>query len=317
MLARRAAGLFGAAAAAVSAASTAPDPTASVSPVSVAEPSGAPGASDAAGPGGAGFIGSAAGMAADVASAMESLTFSAAGSAAHAVASASHALGRLPELSRQLPAARRRALRARNRIPLPSLYALYPEASRLPVRSLGIRDVPVEEIAGTAVAGPDQRGSDFLPLPAFRSSNWQGRWQRIRRAVERMETLPPVDLQRFDDRYWVVDGHNRVAAALYGGQAAVDATVVELVVPGAPRPSEPVSLAPELAAGQAIRTAAGGRPTSLSLASDLAGEASILEAMPDETAGHGDPTLGLAGPTIDAPADGPARDAGVDQEPAP
>lgn len=162
-------------------------------------------------------------------------------------------------------AGRTRALRARNRVPLPSLHVLHPEASGLPVRSLGILPVSVDEIAGTAVAGPDQRGSDFRPLPAFRSPDWHARWLRIRTAVTRMEPLPPVDLQKYAGRYWVVDGHNRIAAALYEGQVAVDAVVQELVPPGAPQAAEAVSLAAEMADGTAIRTAAAGRRPSLAL----------------------------------------------------
>ena len=167
--------------------------------------------------------------------------------------------------------ARTRSLRARNRIPLPSLYALHPEAARLPVRSLGVQEVSVNEIAGTAVAGPDQRGSDFRPLAPFRGSDWRARWHRIRTAVARMEPLPPVDLQKFDGRYWVVDGHNRVAAALYEGQLTVDAVVQEVVSPGAPPPSERASLALEVAEGTAIRTAATGQQASLELRRDLEG----------------------------------------------
>jgi hypothetical protein len=161
------------------------------------------------------------------------------------------------------------ALRARNRIPLPSLYELHPEASRLPVRSLGLQEVSVADIVGTAVAGPDQRGSDFRPLPPFRSSDWEARWHRIRTAVARMESLPPVDLQKYDGRYWVVDGHNRIAAALFEGQLVVDATVHELVLPGAPSPSERPSMALEMAEGTAIRTAATGVTASLELRREL------------------------------------------------
>ncbi len=160
-------------------------------------------------------------------------------------------------------------LRARNRIPLPSLHELHPEASRLPVRSLGLQEVNVSDIAGTAVAGPDQRGSDFRPLPPFRGSDWHARWLRIRTALARMEPLPPVDLQKYDDRYWVLDGHNRIAAALYEGQLVVDAVVQELVPPGSPPPTERPSMALEMAEGTAIRTAATGVTASLALRREL------------------------------------------------
>ncbi len=196
---------------------------------------------------------------------------------------------------------RTRELRARNRTPLPSLPALHPEATRLPVRSLGVQEVSVDKIAGTAVAGPDQRGSDFRPLAPFRGSDWHARWQRIRTAVARMEPLPPVDLQKFDGRYWVVDGHNRIAAALYEGQLAIDAVVQEVVSPGAPPPSERASLALEVAEGAAIRTAATGQHASLELRRDLEGGL----GHPDiRTEASSEPV----GPVADAP-DGPVADA--------
>ena len=92
--------------------------------------------------------------------------------------------------------------------------------------------MPVDQILGTAVEGPPQRGGDFLPLKRRRSADWRGRWQRILSALERLEALPPVELIKFGDDYWVVDGHNRVAAALYIGQVELDAVVEELRLPG-------------------------------------------------------------------------------------
>ena len=106
---------------------------------------------------------------------------------------------------------------------------------------LGVGDklvaVPVDQIKGTAVEGPGQRGGDFLPLKDRRSDDWRSRWQRILGANERLEVLPPVELIKFGDDYWVVDGHNRVAAALYNGQMELDAVVEELRLPGMLRTS--------------------------------------------------------------------------------
>ena len=89
--------------------------------------------------------------------------------------------------------------RRRNR-PLPNLYEVHPEARLAPLREVGLCTVAVDEVIGTAVQGVAQRGLDFQPLPAFRSANWRGRLQRIRAALDRLETLPPADRRAEDGR---------------------------------------------------------------------------------------------------------------------
>jgi hypothetical protein len=165
----------------------------------------------------------------------------AAGSAATPITSAAG--------GRRAEAARLRELRASARRPLPSLWEEHPEARRASLRELGVQTVPLDKIRGTAVAGSTQRGGDFLPLRGLRGANWEGRWQRIRRAVDTLQTLPPVDLMKYGDEYWVVDGHNRVGAAKYAGQVGIDASVVELRTPGMPRSQDP-GLVGELLAEQ-------------------------------------------------------------------
>ena len=128
----------------------------------------------------------------------------------------------------EMPGARIRRLRRRARTPLPFLYDVHPEARLAPPRELGTMTIDVDDIAGTAVGPLGQRGGDFLPTKPFRSLNWGARWQRIRAAHDRLAILPPIDVIRYAGRYWVVDGHNRVAAALYNGQVQIDANVVEL-----------------------------------------------------------------------------------------
>ena len=115
---------------------------------------------------------------------------------------------------------------------LPSLYDRHPDAAAATRRALGLQEVPLDQIVGT-VRHPTQNTSDFLPLPVLRGRNWEARWQRLLRAVDALQTLPPVELVKVGDEYYVVDGHNRVAAALRAGQVAVDADVTELVLPGA------------------------------------------------------------------------------------
>ncbi len=161
--------------------------------------------------------------------------------------------------------ARVRHARRQGRQPLVNLWEAHPEAHRAAMRELGLRTLPVEEIAGTAVEGPTQRGGDFLPLRQLRGQDWRARWQRILNGIEALATLPPVDLIKFGDRYWVVDGHNRVAAALYTGQVAIDANVVEMRLPGMPSERATGNLASFLEGSRDVREAGQGRFTRTSV----------------------------------------------------
>jgi hypothetical protein len=194
----------------------------------------------------------AASMASAVAEAADELVDTIRPAAGHLASSTIEAAA---EGARRLPhhPSRRRA------VPLPNLFAVHPEARYAPVRELGLVSIPVDEIVGTAVEGPQQRGLDFKPLPAFRSKNWEARWQRILRAVRDMRSLPPIDVLRTREGYWVTDGHNRVAAARQTGQLEVDADVRAVVLPG-DAPTRPTgSLAPVLAESAQVEAAARGR----------------------------------------------------------
>jgi hypothetical protein len=157
------------------------------------------------------------------------------------------------------PGARVRRVRRRAREPLPSLSDVHPETRQASPHDLGVRTIDVDQIAGTASGSIPPRGGDFLPRKEFRTLNWQGRWQRIRNAIDRLAVLPPIDVMKYGDRYWVIDGHNRVAAALYAGQVGTDANVVELVSPGDAPSEPPAALAAVLTGSRALRTAGAGR----------------------------------------------------------
>jgi len=181
------------------------------------------------------------------------------------VGGAGHVVGGAIDVARstarrwdERPGARVRRVRRMGHEPLPYLYDVSPEARTANPRELGIRTIDVDDIAGTAVGGVTERGGDFLPLKPFRSLNWQARWDRIRQANDRLAILPPIDVLRYGDRYWVLDGHNRVAAALYNGQVGVDANVVEMVPPGEAPSERPGNLAAVLSGSRALRTAGEG-----------------------------------------------------------
>jgi hypothetical protein len=151
-------------------------------------------------------------------------------------------------------AARRRA----ERDVLPSLYDVHPGASAAPRRRIGVRPVPIDRVVGT-LRHPSQNTADFRPLPNLRGRNWEARWQRINRAMDRLETLPAVELVQAGDDYYVADGHNRVAAARLAGAVEVDADVTQLILPGVTRPGQATLDASSLVGTAEVRQAAAGR----------------------------------------------------------
>ena len=87
---------------------------------------------------------------------------------------------------------------------------------------LGRRVVEVEKIVGS-VGRWGEFDRSFLPLRASVAQ----RWKRIDRALHRGEDLPPVDLYKMGDAYFVLDGHHRVSVARYHGFPTVEAVVTE------------------------------------------------------------------------------------------
>ncbi|MGI8998965.1 MAG: hypothetical protein ACR2GO_04595 [Candidatus Limnocylindria bacterium] len=152
--------------------------------------------------------------------------------------------------------------RRTEREPLPSLYDRHPSASSAPRRRMGLQSVPLDRIVGT-MRHPTQNTADFLPLPRLRGQNWRGRWQRITSATDRLATLPPVDLVQVGDDYYVVDGHNRVAAALRADGIEVDADVTRLLIPGTTQPGQATLDASSLIGTNEVRQAGMGRQSRM------------------------------------------------------
>lgn len=179
------------------------------------------------------------------------------------------AIGSALDSIRESTGRRVRRIRRMSSEPLPSLPELYPEARRARPVETGVRTIDVADIRGTAVGGGDQRGADFLPFRGFRGKNWSARWQRLRKAQDRMAELPPIDVVKYDGSYWIIDGHNRVGLALYVGQVGIDASVVELVPPGGQRTEPLGSLAAQVESSRLVR----GRVDSEAASDDAAADA--------------------------------------------
>jgi hypothetical protein len=92
-----------------------------------------------------------------------------------------------------------------------------------------------EHAAGKAVApldaivGTVDRGRDFDRRFRPTTGRVRSRWEHIATAMRRGEAMPPVDLVRIGQIYFVRDGHHRVSVARALGHADIDAMVTEVV----------------------------------------------------------------------------------------
>jgi ParB-like nuclease domain len=90
----------------------------------------------------------------------------------------------------------------------------------------GVREIPLDHVIGSAAA--EVKGHDFDPgfLPVNR--RLRDRWTRIYRAMVEGDELPPIDVYKLDDYYYVIDGHHRVSVARSLGRQEINARVVDV-----------------------------------------------------------------------------------------
>jgi hypothetical protein len=87
----------------------------------------------------------------------------------------------------------------------------------------GLQNVPLDRIVGSVGRYRDFTSS-FLP----RGSTSRERWSRVYAKANSMEGLPPIELYKVDDVYFVRDGNHRVSVARQLGAKTIEAHVTEL-----------------------------------------------------------------------------------------
>ena len=120
--------------------------------------------------------------------------------------------------------ARRRASVARRLRRVPAAcgrLAVYDECARARSVGRGVREIPLDAIAGTV-----EPSRATLFDGAFRPrATARARWQRLWLAEQRGAVLPPISVVRVGDEYAIRDGHHRVSVARARGALTIDAAV--------------------------------------------------------------------------------------------
>ena len=90
----------------------------------------------------------------------------------------------------------------------------------------GIQEIPLDRVIGTSAF--EAKGGDFGPEFLPMSARLRDRWTRIYREMVEGDELPPIDVYKVGDWYFVIDGHHRVSVARSLGRATINARVVEV-----------------------------------------------------------------------------------------
>ena len=110
-----------------------------------------------------------------------------------------------------------------------NLLPFYEVRENMPIKGqhyLGLQQVPIERIVGSLGRYQDFDRA-FLPL----QSHTRDRWVNIDRLHYEQVNLPPVELYKMGEIYFVKDGNHRVSVAREWEQEFIDAYVVEIVIP--------------------------------------------------------------------------------------
>jgi hypothetical protein len=82
---------------------------------------------------------------------------------------------------------------------------------------IGVKDIPVEKVIGTLSREGDFDGN-FRPLKGHLRDRWIGVYLH-------QDEWEPIVVHKFDDQYYVEDGHHRLSVARAQGMAYIQAEV--------------------------------------------------------------------------------------------
>jgi nucleotide-binding universal stress UspA family protein len=87
----------------------------------------------------------------------------------------------------------------------------------------GVREIPLDAIVGSV-----GRYQDFTRAFWPKNDSDEERWVRVKTAVNAMVGMPPIDVYKVGDVYFVIDGNHRVSIARQLGSDSITARVTEV-----------------------------------------------------------------------------------------
>lgn len=121
---------------------------------------------------------------------------------------------------------------------LPALNSMVQDIDRYPERPLGVKEIPIDMIAGTRTVGRQNAFAlNFMPL-VDEASEFAAKWSSLYDSACEEGIREPIKVYEFMNKFYVEEGNKRVSVSKFIGCASVPGNVIRLMPP---KTNDPIS----------------------------------------------------------------------------
>ena len=114
---------------------------------------------------------------------------------------------------------------------LPALDSMVQNIDKLPVRELGIKEIPLDMIAGTKTVGRQNAfACNFMPL-VDRASEFAMKWASLYDSASEEGIRDPIKVYEYMNKFYVEEGNKRVSVSKLIGYVSIPAHVIRILPP--------------------------------------------------------------------------------------
>jgi len=131
----------------------------------------------------------------------------------------------------------RRSILSGNYPYLPALNAMVQEIEKYPERNLGVREIPLDMIAGTKTMGRQNSfAGNFMPLMET-DTEFAAKWSVLYDSACEEGIKEPIKAYEFMNKFYVEEGNKRVSVSKYIGYVSIPGNVIRILPPKSDDPS--------------------------------------------------------------------------------
>ena len=132
----------------------------------------------------------------------------------------------------------RRAVREGRYPYLPALETMVPDIDRYAEKILGVKEIPIEMIAGTKTAGRQNAfACNFMPLIDW-GSEVSSKWSALYESASEEGIRESIKVYEFMNKFYVEEGNKRVSVSKYIGYVSIPGYVIRIMPPKTDEPAK-------------------------------------------------------------------------------